>query len=125
MGEPDFVSMLVYALAGPAGMGLIFAVVVVWDRLRAPHRDIRRPVAIGGYRDYRDACRQVDKLVAAGDWARAYVGTVAIRTWLRSERHYGGRRRRARLAAELERWTARQSEYGPSAVAPLDEQGSR
>jgi hypothetical protein len=43
------------ALAGPAGSGVVFGVGILWDRWRAPRRDIRRPIAVVDMRTYRDA----------------------------------------------------------------------
>jgi hypothetical protein len=109
------VTDLMLAATMPGAAVLIFVSVVAWDRLREPHRNLRRPFAIGGTRDYRDACRRVERLAAAGDWRYAWSGCVAICTWLRSERHYGSARRRARLAADLDTWTARRAEFSPLA----------
>lgn len=106
-------------LAGPAGVGLILGVVILLDRWRAPRKNIRTPVAIGGERDYRDGCVRVEKLAAAGDWTRAHTGATAICTWLRSERHYGSPARKARLEAALVTWTARCLEYDPRAELDL------
>jgi hypothetical protein len=106
-------------VVGPGGIGLILGAVILLDRWRAPRKDIRTSVAIGGERDYRDACVRVEKLAATGDWRRAHTGATAICTWLRSERHYGSRARQARLEAGLVTWTAHRLEYDPRAELDL------
>lgn len=98
-----------------AAFVLVMGVVIGWDRLREPRRDLHRPFALGCERDYRDARRRVGRLAAAGEFQHAWLGCVAICTWLASERHYGGPRRRARLSADLEAWTARKAEFSPLA----------
>jgi hypothetical protein len=101
-------------LAAPILFGLVTGAVILWDRLREPHRDIHRPVAVVDQRTYRDARRRVERLAAEADWRRAYAGAAAICMWLASERHFGGSRRRQRLTADLEMWTARRAEYNPA-----------
>lgn len=106
------------ALLGPAAVAVVLGSVIGFDRLREPHRDLRRPCAVVDKRTFRDARRRVEKLAASGDFGRAWAGCVAICTWLKAERLYGGPRRRAWFARELEVWTARRSEFNPQATAP-------
>jgi hypothetical protein len=113
------VGPVLLAVASPAGIGLIMGVVILLDRWRVPRKDIHTPVAIGGERDFRDACFRVEKLAAAGDWTQAHTGATAICTWLRSERHYGSRIRKTRLEAALVTWTAHCLEYDPRADLDL------
>jgi hypothetical protein len=54
-------------LIPPAGVALVFAVVVGWDRIRAPHPRPPRPFAVVDPRIYRDAQRRIERLLAAGD----------------------------------------------------------
>lgn len=98
-----------------AAFALIMGVAILGDRLREPRRELRRPFAIGGERDFRAARRRVDRLAAAGDFHHAWLGCVAICTWLRGERHFGSARRQAHLSGELEVWTARRAEFNPLA----------
>lgn len=108
-------STALLAAAPPVAVGLVMGGVIAWDRLREPHRDLRRPIAVVDRRTFRDAHRRVEKLAAGGDFERAWAGCVAICVWLKSERHYGGRRRRAWFASRLETWTARRAEFSPLA----------
>lgn len=104
---------LLAGAASAAAPAAIMGAVIAWDRIREPHRDLRRPFAIGGERDYRDACRRVDRLLAEGDHWHAWIGCLAICEWLKSERHYGSLRRKRRLSAALKTWTARKQEFAP------------
>jgi hypothetical protein len=101
-------------LAVPAAsLLLVMALAICWDRWREPRRDLRRPFTVVDMRTYRDASRRVDRLVEAGDLPHAWLGAVAICTWLAYERHFGCRARRARLAAEFDIWRSRQAELEP------------
>jgi hypothetical protein len=93
----------------------VVGLAIAWDRLREPHRDIHRPSVVVDQHTYRDTRRRVERLVAEHDWTRAHAGATAICVWLKSERHFGSRRRQIRLAADLQVWTARKSEYFPLA----------
>jgi hypothetical protein len=81
--------------------------VITWDRLRAPHRDPRKPIAVVDPRTYRDACRRVDRLVALDEVVRARTVATAICLWLRNEIRSGRKTRRIRRASELETWELR------------------
>jgi hypothetical protein len=104
------------ALRAPLAVVLVVGAAIAWDKLREPFRDPRTPCAVVDMRTFRAAQRRVERLVAMEEWTTAYAGATAICIWLRSERHYGSRRRQQRLAAELERWTARKTEYNPAAA---------
>ncbi|RJQ74190.1 hypothetical protein D5S17_23250 [Pseudonocardiaceae bacterium YIM PH 21723] len=103
------------AVLTPAAVVLVVGAAITWDRLREPHRPLHRPVVVVDERTYRDACRRVDKLIAVESWSAVYTATTAICVWLKSERHFGSRRRQARLTAALEQWTARKQEYSLAA----------
>jgi len=107
---------LLPALLIPAGVIAVMGLVILFDRLREPHRDPRELCAVVDRRTFRDATRRVDKLAAAGDFTRAWAGTVSICTWLKSERLYGSASRRAWFATQLEIWTARRAEFMPFAA---------
>jgi hypothetical protein len=63
---------------------------------------------------YHQAVRAVDERAAAGDWPAAYDACVMICLWLSyMRRHAIRRRRRERLAGELDCWLARATEFGP------------
>lgn len=94
--------------AGPlVAAALIFGVMVLWDRLREPHRDPTRPMAVVDGRTYRDAQRRIQRLLAAGDTMRARHLMHAICVWLRYEVRTGRKSRRVRRAADLEQWKLR------------------
>jgi hypothetical protein len=88
-------------------VALIFGAVVLWDRLREPHRDPTQPMAVVDSRTYRNAQRRIGRLLDAGDTMRARHLMHAICVWLRSEIHTGGKSRRAHRAADLEQWQLR------------------
>ncbi|GAB1646863.1 hypothetical protein [Krasilnikovia sp. MM14-A1259] len=88
-------------------MTLIFGFVVLCDRLREPHRDPTRPMAVVDARTYRDAQRRIERLIEAGDTMRARHLMHAICLWLRDEVHTGRQSRRANRAADLEQWELR------------------
>jgi hypothetical protein len=88
----------------PLAALMLFAEVVLWDRLREPHRDPTRPMAVVDSRTYRDAQRRIGRLLDAGDTLRARYLMHAICVWLRSEIHTGRVSRRVRRARELEQW---------------------
>jgi hypothetical protein len=99
---------MVLLAAGPlAAAALVFGVVVLWDRLREPHRDPTRPMAVVDARTYRDAQRRIERLIAAGDTRRARHLMHAICVWLRGEIHTGRKSRRVHRAAALEQWQLR------------------
>jgi hypothetical protein len=91
----------------PAAALLIFAAVVVWDRLREPHRHPTRPCAVVDPRTYRDAQRRVTRLLDAGDPIGARHVMHAMCVWLRQEIHTGPKRRRVLRASQLEQWQLR------------------
>src|SRR5437016_904222 len=92
------------AIVPLTAFALIFGAVVAWDRLREPHRDPTRPMAVVDPRTYRDARRRIRRLLATGDIMRARHVMHAICVWLRGEIHTGRRSRRVRRARELEQW---------------------
>lgn len=104
------------AVLVPLAVVLIVGTAIAWDKLREPFRDPRTPCAVVDERTFRVARRRIERLVAIEEWTAAYAGATAICIWLKSERHFGSRRRQQRLAAELERWTARKTEYSPTAT---------
>ncbi|MBW4722403.1 hypothetical protein [Saccharothrix obliqua] len=101
------------ALTPPAAAGVVLGGVILWDRLREPHRDPAKPFAVVDARTFRDGRRRYDRLVAAGDWSHAHAVATAICVWLRHERHHGRAARRRRLDAQLGVWTARAQEAKP------------
>jgi hypothetical protein len=90
---------------------LIFGVVVLCDRLREPHRDPTRPMAVVDNRTYRDAQRRIERLLEAGDTMRARHLMHAICIWLRYEVRTGRKSRRAHRAADLEQWELRLEQF--------------
>ncbi len=106
---------LLTALIPLAACALIFGAVVGWDRLREPHRDPTRPMAVVDARTYRDAQRRIRRLLDAGDTMRARFLMHAICVWLRSEVHTGRTSRRVHRAAALEQWQLRLAQ---TAAAP-------
>lgn len=104
---------ILHAVWPIAAYVIVMGTVIAWDRLRELRRDLRRPFAIGGRRDMRDAARRVDRLIAEADWLHAWEGCVAICTWLSSERHFQRGRRRREFEEQLATWQARRSELCP------------
>ena len=98
---------LIMAVAGPSAAGLVLGSVILWDRCREPHRDPRRTTVVVDQHTYRDACKRVDRLIDLGEPHRAWMASVAICLWLRSEVRYGRPRRRLGRAVDLERWELR------------------
>lgn len=92
------------ALIPLAAFALIFGAAVAWDRLREPHRDPTKPLAVVDGRTYRAAQRRIRRLLAAGDIMRARHLMHAICVWLRAEIHTGRPSRRVRRARDLEQW---------------------
>ncbi|MFI5736134.1 hypothetical protein ACIA49_38830 [Kribbella sp. NPDC051587] len=73
-----------------------------------------RLVPVVDRRTFRKAARRVDANLDAGDFIAAWTQTVAITTWLTSERHYGRKRRREWMQQQLATWQARREEYRPA-----------
>jgi hypothetical protein len=92
-------AIFLHALIPLAAFAVIFGAVVVWDRLREPHRDLTRPMAVVDRRTYRDAQRRIRRLLAASNTMHARHLTHAICVWLRSEIHTGRRVHRVRQPA--------------------------
>lgn len=106
--------IIIEAVAPTAATAAVFGAVVLWDRLREPHRDLRRPFAVVDMRTFRDAERRVGRLLATGelrDQFTARHGVTAMCKWLRDEVRFSRRpARRVALASKLERWEARKQE---------------
>lgn len=98
-------------LIGPAAVVLVVVVVIAVDRLREPHRDPHRARVAVDRHPFRNVARKGEMLASVGDFTRAYVGCVAICTWLTAQRHYGSARRRAWFAGQLATWSARCAEF--------------
>lgn len=95
----------------PLAALVIFAAVILWDRLREPHRDPTRPMAVVDPRTYRVAQRRIGRLLDTGDVLRARYLMHATCVWLRREIHTGRKSRRVRRAHELEQWELRLEQY--------------
>lgn len=108
-------NQILLAIAGPALIGAVIGAVILWDRLREPHRNLYRPVTVVDRRTYKDAVRRIERLASLGEWTKAHNGTVAILTWLNGERGLGSPRRKQWVAAQLEHWQARKAEFDPKA----------
>lgn len=96
---------LLMALVGTAAVGLVFAVVVLIDRIREPRRDPARAYAVVDARTLQRALRRVDRLEQLGeveDIIRARSLLHGASLWLRGEIHTGPKRQRVRRAAQRE-----------------------
>lgn len=107
---------ILFGAIPPLAVLLILAAAIVWDRLREPHRDLRRPFAVVDRRTYRDAQRRIQRLRAAGDDLHARYLMHAVCVWLRREILTGRASRRLRYAADLEQWELRLVETLPEAI---------
>jgi hypothetical protein len=115
---------LLMALAGPTAAGLVFAVVVIIDRIREPHRDPGGVYAVVDSRTLACALRRVDRLEQRGevsDLLRARTLLHAARAWLRGEIHTGRKRHRVRRAAQLEQVELRMEQLAGPVGLPFAE----
>ncbi|MFC9250637.1 hypothetical protein [Amycolatopsis thailandensis] len=102
--------------AGPAAYGIGYFGPWLFDKIREPFRDPRRPAGpVVDRRTYRLVQRRVARLVELEEWNRAQAGAHSLCAWLRQKRHEGSPRNRERMNAALATWTRLAAEYDPKA----------